>query len=88
MLEGTVLDLGLHAVTVTVAAALTLVSLRAYERERSPRFAFICGGFGLFALKELTILVNIFYLALPELTWIAHALNLGILGLFFYGVTR
>jgi len=34
------------------------------------------------------VVLNLFYLTIPELTWITHAANLGILILFFYGVTQ
>ncbi len=87
-LEGSMIDLGLHIVTVAVALLLFLIALKAYRKKQSRKFGFVCAAFGVFALKELLIALNILSFSLGLLTGIAHLLNLAILGLFFYGVVR
>lgn len=88
MFEGSIADLSIHLLTTVLAGGLMLVSFRAYRRNGGDRFAFICAGFGLFFLKELVLILNIFYINAALLTGGAHALNLVILLLFFYGVSK
>jgi len=88
MVEGTTIDIALHAVTIVVAVGLVIVSLRAYRKKRSRRFLYVCGAFGVFMLKEALTLVSVVYGLPAPVTAAIHALNLIILLLFFYGVMR
>lgn len=85
MLEGTLLDKGLHIVTVAVSAALLTVSYTAYRKKNNKKFMYICLAFAVFSLKEAVIAVNALHLHSVTLTTVAHLLNLAILGLFFKG---
>ncbi len=88
MVEGTTIDIAVHAMTILVAVGLFTVSLRAYRKKRSRRFLYVCVAFGVFMLKEALTLVSVVYGLPSPVTAIVHALNLIILALFFYGVMR
>jgi hypothetical protein len=85
MLEGTLLDKGLHLVTVAASAALLTVSYTAYRKKGNRKFMYICLAFAVFAVKEAIIAINALHLESVTLTAAAHILNLAILGLFFKG---
>lgn len=87
-LESSLLDLGIHLLTVGTAAILSIISFQAYRKQREQRFAMISAGFAVFFLKELLVLINVFSLSSSSMTLLVHTLNLLILGLFFYGVIR
>ena len=86
--EGTIADVGIHVVTLIVASALFIVSVRAYRRKRNKKFLYVCGAFAVFAVKETLLTANIVLFGFPSVTGVTHLLNLVILGLFFYGVVR
>lgn len=87
-LEGSTMDLVVHIATFAVSVAVFGVSINAYRKEQSRKFMLVGAAFGLFALKELMLILNIVYFAVPALTASAHVLNLFIIGMFFYGVVR
>lgn len=78
----------IHLLTIGTAAILTVISLRAYREQKKQRFAMVSAGFAVFFLKELLLFINVFSLSSNSMTILIHALNLVILGLFFYGVVR
>lgn len=86
--EGSTLDLVVHILTFTAAVAVFGVSTNAYRRKGSSRFLLVCAAFGVFALKEAVMVVNMVYLDLQLLTAVTHALNLVLIALFFSGVVR
>lgn len=88
MIEGTIIDKGLHMATVIVASGLFTVSYTAYRKKQNTKFMYICLAFAVFAVKEATLAVNALHLHNVTLTAAAHILNLAILGLFFKGTVQ
>ncbi|MFB6242125.1 MAG: hypothetical protein ABEJ36_05000 [Candidatus Nanosalina sp.] len=88
VLEGTTVDLLLHIITLVAAAALFVVSLRAYRRKDNEKFLYICLAFGVFAVKEGIVTAEVLGLGLSILTGLSHVLNLVILALFFRGTVK
>lgn len=88
MLEGTLLDKGLHILTVVAATGLFTVSYTAYRKKYNTKFMYICLAFAVFTVKETMIAVNTLHLQSVTLTAAAHLLNLAILGLFFKGTVE
>lgn len=86
--ETATLDMALHIVTFLVSVLIFALSIRAYNRNPSRRFMFICAAFGLFTFKELIIAIGILWGSIPGLGTISHLLNLGVLLAFFYGVIK
>lgn len=88
MIEGTLLDKGLHMITVVAAAGLFTVSYTAYKKQENKKFLYILAAFAVFAVKETLIAVNALHVQSPTLTTAAHLLNLAILGLFYRGTVQ
>lgn len=88
MIEGTPLDLALHAATVAAALALFAVSYRAYRKKENEKFMYVCAAFGVFALKEAVVTASVSGLSIGFLTGLSHVLNLVILALFFRGTVK
>jgi hypothetical protein len=88
MLEGTLIDKGLHIATVVAATGLFTVSYIAYRKKNNRKFMYICLAFAVFAVKETLIAVNALHLNNVALTATVHLLNLAILGLFFKGTVE
>lgn len=88
MLEGTLVDKGLHSLTVVAATGLFTVSYTAYRKKQNSKFMYICLAFAVFAGKETLIAVNALHLNSVTLTATAHLLNLAILGLFYKGTVQ
>lgn len=87
MLEGMMLHVILHIITIAVAFGLFVLSAISYLRDRRVKFLYITGAFIAFFIKEIILALSTFvYLnADPVIT---HPLNLVILILFFLGVTK
>jgi len=88
LFEGTTVDLVMHATTVVVAVALFTVSYRSYTKKQNEKFLYVCLAFGVFAVKEALVTLNILNMAFTGITWVSHFLNLVILGLFFRGTVK
>lgn len=88
MLEGTLVDKGLHIATVVAATGLFTVSYTAYRKKNNQKFMYICLAFAVFAVKETLIAINALHLHSVTLTAATHLLNLAILGLFFKGTVQ
>ena len=88
MIEGTLLDKGLHIITVVAATGLFTVSYTAYRKKHNKKFMYICLAFAVFAAKETLIAINALHLNSVFLTASAHLLNLAILGLFYKGMLQ
>lgn len=89
LIEGTLIDKGLHLITVAVASGLFAVSYTAYRKKKqNSKFMYICLAFAVFAVKEAIIAVNALHMHNVTLTAVAHVLNLAILGLFFKGTVQ
>ncbi|AOV94520.1 hypothetical protein AQV86_01175 [Nanohaloarchaea archaeon SG9] len=88
MLEGTLLDKGLHMITVVAATGLFTVSYTAYKKQENKKFLYILLAFAVFALKETLIAINSLHVNSATLTTAAHLLNLAILGLFYRGTVQ
>ena len=86
--EGTSLDVILHVSTILVSIFLFVLSLRAHKRKQNKKFSVIAIAFGLFAVKEALLTMNILYLSSSIVTGLLHVFNLAILGMFFYGVMQ
>lgn len=88
MLDGTVLDIALHTVTLLVASGLVAVSYMAYVKKQNEKFFYVCTAFGVFCLKEILITVNTLYEISSLVGATVHVLNLVILTLFFRGTVK
>ncbi len=86
--EGTFFDDGVHILTGAVALSLFLVSLRAYLKLKKPKFLYLCLAFFLYAIKEVIVVLDVFFLRNPIATAVSHVLNLVVLLLFFAGVVK
>ncbi len=86
--EGSIIDIGLHFVTLLIASLIFYLSIKAYRRRNNWKFFLISCAFGLFTLKELLITFRVVWGSFSGLSAISHLLNLGIILALFYGVLR
>jgi hypothetical protein len=88
LIEGTILDLALHSITVAAALALFAVSYRAYRKKENEKFLYVCAAFSVFAVKEAIVTASVIGYGTGFMTGISHVLNLVILALFFRGTVK
>jgi hydrogenase/urease accessory protein HupE len=83
------LDSLISVLSSILAAALFLISLLAYLRDRRRRLLFVTGAFFLFAIRGFLIVISDY--SIPGAVWIdslANLLDFGVLLLFFLGLIK
>lgn len=81
-------DILLHTLTLLASGFLFTLSILSYKRKQNEKFRYITGAFGLFALKEMILLVNLLTWRLEAINEASHLITLLILLLFYRGTTR
>lgn len=81
-------DILLHTLTLLASGFLFTLSFLSYKKKQNEKFKYITGAFGLFALKEIILLVNLVTARLAVVSEASHLITLLILLMFYRGTTR